>query len=65
MTEVNNETAEIGTIIEQNYLKGYEVIPDETVLEFKVSKGPALIEVKNLTGYNATGSKNMLIQMGY
>ena len=55
MTEINSETAEIGTIIEQNYPEGYEAIPDETVLEFTVSKGPAQIEVKNLTGYNATG----------
>jgi eukaryotic-like serine/threonine-protein kinase len=54
-TEEFNETASIGTIIEQNYPKGYEAIPDETVLEFKVSKGPAWIKLKNLTGYNATG----------
>ena len=54
-TEDYDETAEIGTIIEQNYPEGYEAIPDETVLEFRVSKGPALIEVKDLTGYNATG----------
>ncbi len=54
-TEDYDETAEIGTIIEQNYPEGYEAIPDETVLEFKVSKGPALIEVKDLTGYDATG----------
>ncbi len=64
MTEVNNETAEIGTIIKQNYPEGYEAIPDETVLEFTVSKGPAQIEVKNLSGYYATGVQDYADSVG-
>ena len=64
MTEVNSETAEIGTIIEQNYPEGFEAIPDETVLEFKVSKGPALIEVKNLSGYTATSVQDYAVSVG-
>ena len=63
-TEIDSETAEIGTIIEQNYPEGYEAIPDETILEFKVSKGPALIEVKNLTGYIATGVQDYADSVG-
>ena len=59
-----DETAEIGTIIEQNYPEGYEAIPDETVLEFRVSKGPALIEVRDLTGYNATGVQEYADSVG-
>ncbi len=47
-----NDDAEAGTILEQNYPEGDEVIPDETILEFTVSKGPALIEVKDLREYN-------------
>lgn len=49
--EVNDEAAE-GTIIDQNYPEGNKVIPDETILEFTVSKGPPLIEVKDLREYN-------------
>ena len=51
-------------LLEQNYPEGYEAIPDETVLEFTVSKGPALIEVKNLTGYNATGVQDYAESVG-
>lgn len=53
--EVDDDEAEVGMILEQNYPEGAEVIPDETVLEFTVSKGPALIKVRDLSGYNATG----------
>ena len=48
---VNND-ASSGTIIEQNYREGEEVIPEETILEFRVSIGPELIIVKDLTGYS-------------
>ena len=63
-TEVYDESAEIGTIIKQNFPEGYEAIPDETTLEFTVSKGPALIDVKNLTGYNATGVQDYADSVG-
>ncbi|MBB6443791.1 Stk1 family PASTA domain-containing Ser/Thr kinase [Bacillus benzoevorans] len=47
-----NDDVEAGTILDQNYPEGDQVIPDETILEFTVSKGPALIEVKDLRDYN-------------
>ena len=49
-----NDDASSGTILEQNYRVGEEVIPEETILEFKVSIGPEQIEVKDLTGYSLT-----------
>ena len=52
-TEINDDS-EAGTILEQNYPEGDEVIPDDTILEFTVSKGPALIEVKDLKGYTVS-----------
>ena len=42
-----------GTVLEQNYHPGAEVVPEETILEFTVSQGPELIKVKDLTGYTA------------
>nr|WP_295971981.1 Stk1 family PASTA domain-containing Ser/Thr kinase [uncultured Bacillus sp.] len=47
-----NDDSDAGTILDQNYPEGDEVIPDETILEFSVSKGPAMVEVINLSGYN-------------
>ncbi|WP_338452010.1 Stk1 family PASTA domain-containing Ser/Thr kinase [Niallia oryzisoli] len=52
--EIFDDEAPAGTIIEQNYPAGEDVIPDETILEFTISKGPSLIEVKDLTGNNAS-----------
>ena len=51
IANVHND-ASSGTILEQNYREGEEVIPEETILEFKVSIGPELINVKDLTGYS-------------
>ena len=51
IVEVHND-ASSGTILEQNYREGEEVIPEETILEFTVSIGPELIIVKDLTGYS-------------
>ena len=55
--EIDHETAEMGTIMRQNYPANEEVIPDETSLEFTVSKGPALIEVMDLSGYTVNGAR--------
>ncbi len=63
-TEAFDETAAAGTILKQNYPSGEEVIPDETVLEFTISKGPALIEVKDLNGYNAALVKTYAESVG-
>ena len=42
----------IGTILEQTPVGGTEIIPDETELQFVVSKGPDLRTVNDLTNYN-------------
>lgn len=54
-TEVNDDTVAAGNIIEQSVAPGEEIISEETILEFTVSKGPELIKLKDLTGYNAKG----------
>ncbi|WP_317978315.1 Stk1 family PASTA domain-containing Ser/Thr kinase [Niallia endozanthoxylica] len=53
--EVYDEETSVGMILDQNYPAGEEVVPDETILEFTISKGPAMIEVKDLSGTNASG----------
>lgn len=59
-----NDDAEAGTILEQNYPEGNEIIPDETVLEFTVSKGPALIEVKDLREYTVRAVEDYVKSTG-
>jgi eukaryotic-like serine/threonine-protein kinase len=49
------DESEPGTILEQSPSAGENVIPEETVLEFTVSKGPELIKLKDLTGFNQKG----------
>ncbi len=44
-----------GEIIEQNPPAGKRVVPEYTVLEFKVSKGPPKIALKDLTAYSLKG----------
>jgi eukaryotic-like serine/threonine-protein kinase len=46
------DDSEPGLILEQNPAPNEHVIPEETVLEFTVSKGPELITLKDLTGFN-------------
>lgn len=55
--EYSDEYAE-GTIMAQSIDEGEEVIPDETVIEFTVSKGPELIKLKDLTEYNQKALKD-------
>lgn len=50
--EVNDDSEPPGTILEQNFPEGKEVIPEETELMFTVSKGPELIMLKDLKDYN-------------
>lgn len=47
-----HDDSEAGTILEQNPSGGESVIPEETILEFKVSKGPELVALRDLKGYN-------------
>ena len=46
------DDSEPGTILSQNPSGGEKVVPEETVLEFEVSKGPEKIVLKDLTQYN-------------
>ena len=63
IVEVHND-ASSGTILEQNYREGEEVIPEETILEFTVSIGPGLIIVKDLTGYSPIGVQDYANEKG-
>lgn len=53
--EVNDESEPAGTILDQNFSEGDQVIPEETELEFTVSTGPAPITLKDLREYNKKG----------
>jgi eukaryotic-like serine/threonine-protein kinase len=46
------DSSEAGTILKQNPAAEEKVIPEDTILEFTVSKGPELIKLKDLTGFN-------------
>ncbi|ULT58542.1 Stk1 family PASTA domain-containing Ser/Thr kinase [Neobacillus drentensis] len=52
-----NDDSVPGTIISQNIANGEKVVPDETSLEFEVSKGPEKIVLKDLTQYNLKGAQ--------
>ncbi|PLR77590.1 serine/threonine protein kinase [Bacillus sp. V3-13] len=56
-TEIHDDS-EAGTILEQNIDPGEAVTPEETELEFTVSKGPEPITLADLRGYTGTGVKN-------
>lgn len=62
-TEVHND-AEPGTILEQSPAPNEEVIPEETILEFTVSKGPEKITLKDLTGLNEKGVRDYVESVG-
>ncbi|MEH7353064.1 Stk1 family PASTA domain-containing Ser/Thr kinase [Neobacillus drentensis] len=53
-----------GTIINQNPSGGKKVVPEETVLEFEVSKGPEKIVLKDLTQYNLQGAQDYASLVG-
>jgi eukaryotic-like serine/threonine-protein kinase len=63
IVKVHNDSS-TGTILDQNYREGEDVIPEETILEFKVSIGPELITVKNLSGFSLTGVQEYADDMG-
>ncbi|MHC0037213.1 Stk1 family PASTA domain-containing Ser/Thr kinase [Pseudoneobacillus sp. C159] len=46
------DSSEPGTILEQVPAANEEVVPEETIMKFTVSKGPELIKLKDLTGFN-------------
>ncbi|MFZ7946640.1 Stk1 family PASTA domain-containing Ser/Thr kinase [Neobacillus sp. 19] len=53
-----------GTIIEQTPAGGKKVVPEETVLEFKVSKGPEKIVLKDLTQYTLKSAQDYASLVG-
>ncbi|SDM02668.1 Stk1 family PASTA domain-containing Ser/Thr kinase [Bacillus sp. OK048] len=63
ITEVFDES-DVGTILDQNPKSGEEVVPEDTVLEFKVSKGPEKITLKDLRQSNAKGAQDYVDLVG-
>ncbi|GIN61483.1 serine/threonine-protein kinase PrkC [Robertmurraya siralis] len=63
-TEVHDDEVPAGIIIEQSYTPGDEVVPEETILEFTVSKGPEIVSLKDLSGYNAKGLEEYAASVG-
>ncbi|WP_066068518.1 Stk1 family PASTA domain-containing Ser/Thr kinase [Neobacillus soli] len=59
-----NDDSEPGTIISQNPPGGEEVVPEDTVLEFVVSKGPEKIVLKDLTQYSLKGAQDYVSMVG-
>ncbi|WP_413301371.1 Stk1 family PASTA domain-containing Ser/Thr kinase [Bacillus sp. 1P10SD] len=59
-----NDDSEPGTIISQNPSGGEKVVPEETELEFEVSKGPEKIVLKDLTQYNLKGAQDYAALVG-
>ncbi|MGG0718877.1 Stk1 family PASTA domain-containing Ser/Thr kinase [Robertmurraya massiliosenegalensis] len=62
--EVNDDEVPAGVIINQSYTPGDLVIPEDTVLEFTVSKGPEIVQLKDLSGYNAKGLEEYAASVG-
>lgn len=62
--EVYDDAVAVGLIIEQSILPGDKVVPEETVIEFTVSKGPELIVLKDLVEYNAKGLQEYASSVG-
>lgn len=62
--EVNDDEVSAGNIIEQSIQPGEEVVPEETTIEFTVSKGPEVFKLKDLSGYNAKGLEEYASSVG-
>ncbi|OLS42059.1 Stk1 family PASTA domain-containing Ser/Thr kinase [Bacillus sp. MRMR6] len=61
--EVHNDS-EPGTILSQKPAGGEKVVPEETVLEFEISKGPEKIILKDLTQYSIKGAQDYVDSVG-
>ena len=53
-----------GTIIGQTPPSGANIVPEDTVLEFQVSKGPETFPLKDLTQYNLKAAQDYAESMG-
>lgn len=49
------DSSDPGTILKQTPEEGEEVVPEETEIEFTVSRGPQKIKLSDLSEYNARG----------
>lgn len=58
------DSSEPGTILKQTPEEGEEVIPEETEIEFTVSKGLEKIVLKDLTEFNAKGVQDYAQSVG-
>lgn len=56
--EENSDQYVAGTIMAQSIEAGEEVVPEDTIIEFTVSKGPELVTLKDLTEYNQKALKD-------
>lgn len=63
ITEVFDDSDK-GTILSQKPESGEEVVPEDTVLEFEVSKGPEKITLKDLTQSNTKGAQDYVDSVG-
>lgn len=63
ITEVFDES-DPGTILSQNPENGEEVVPEDTILEFEVSKGQEKIILKDLTQSNTKGAQDYVDSVG-
>jgi serine/threonine protein kinase/beta-lactam-binding protein with PASTA domain len=61
--EVFNDS-EPGTIISQTPIGGKKVVPEDTVLNFEVSKGPEKILIKDLTQYSLKSAQDYVDSVG-
>lgn len=62
--EIHDDEVPPGNIIDQSIQPGEEVVPEDTIIEFTVSKGPELFKLKDLSGYNAKGLEEYASSVG-
>ncbi|WP_423801669.1 Stk1 family PASTA domain-containing Ser/Thr kinase [Neobacillus sp. SAB-20_R2A] len=58
------DDSEPGTILSQNPSGGEKVVPEDTVLEFEVSKGPEKIVLMDLTQYSVKAAQDYAASVG-
>jgi eukaryotic-like serine/threonine-protein kinase len=63
ITEVFDDSDK-GTILSQKPESGEEIVPEDTILEFEVSKGPEKIILRDLTQSNEKGAQDYVDSVG-
>lgn len=64
VTEEYSDIVDSGNIISQYPVANSEVLPEDTVMEFTVSKGSNQVTLKDLTGYSDAGLKDYAKENG-